>query len=883
MRDRPLSTKRGLRFLGMLLASLVLAFGLALPAFAESGGGSDSGGSTSSEFDIIEGEVLASLPEGTLVSAVPATVPDEYGPGSYSSAICMDVELTGVADDASIDVRLTSFGNNGEDASHLVSPVGFTKADTLEVGGELMDAILNGALGTLSEEETSFEDGKLVFVHTVQLSGGSAQLVAFYYREDLEAMGPDSGTPTAIVLNLHTDGGTHVDPHDMQPGGPVLVKATPSFGQFENENALYGLVAHEWIDYIGDYSTYLIVPNGIDSVATTLTFISDDFAVTVNGQPQGPISSENTLTVELNAAPKQWDNTLSEASKNEIRAVKGNEETVYTIFVVNQRFDDLPDAVIDYLCVGSQYTNDRSAAGDYGTRPIRSLVGSNYSMGGNASGPVSLGNFGGFITYYYEDPIIDDPSNPYGIDFIVFGNAYRGNQEFGEPGQVWVSEDGDNWYALAGGMHYEDYANWNYSIAYSKNDDGTATIAYPDGTTQSYGSLFYPDPLKYPYYSFSEQDKSSMTFTGICFESGDEQDTSGSGMARHAGFGYADQGSLGTRLSGDTFQTEEFVTIDGATTQMLTEAAYEKLARNIAENPYAEYPSGDDVGRFSVPTDGMDLAWAVDADGQPVDVSNKEFHYIKIVTATNIVNPSLGEKSTEVNMVRVAQAADSAVGKTSAPAKITVDGVDVPLEDGKFVYDDVVVDGAFKVAVDAPEGANVYINNNRATSVDYDMIPDHKIIRVIVQEGEQEPAIYILNLVEGELPEPIAPGWHKDDAGEWHYYNADGTMLTEGWAKDSKGWCYLDADGNITKGKWIKDTNGEWYYLKANGYMAANEWAKDSKGWMYMDSSGKITKSKWVKYNGSWYYLKADGYMATGTQTINGKTYKFASSGKWIS
>ncbi|MCR5846137.1 MAG: hypothetical protein K6G78_06165 [bacterium] len=391
------------------------------------------------------------------------------------------------------------------------------------------------------------------------------------------------------------------------------------------------------------------------------------------------------------------------------------------------------------------------------------------------------------------------------------------------------------------------------------------------------------------------------------------------------------------------------------------------------------------------------------------------------MTATNIVNPSLGEKSTEVNMVRVAQAADSAVGKTGAPAKITVDGVDVPLEDGKFVYDDVVVDGAFQVAVDAPEDAHVYINNNCAASADYDKIPDHKIIRVIVQEGEKEPAIYILNLVEGELPdintppaladdvaaaveaeavvgepyvvdlsgifvdedgdeitykvtdhsgvtvdipaiysftyeepgtytlvftandgqadsptytvtltvsEPApayAPGWNRDADGDWIYVNEDGSIRTNGWAKDSKGWCYLGDDGKIVKSKWIKDTNGEWYYLKdngymaanewakdshgwmymasngkitkgkwvkykgewyylkANGYMAANEWAKDSKGWMYMDSSGKITKSKWVKYNGSWYYLKADGYMATGTQTINGKTYKFASSGKWIS
>ena len=64
--------------------------------------------------------------------------------------------------------------------------------------------------------------------------------------------------------------------------------------------------------------------------------------------------------------------------------------------------------------------------------------------------------------------------------------------------------------------------------------------------------------------------------------------------------------------------------------------------------------------------------------------------------------------------------------------------------------------------------------------------------------------------------------------------------------------------------------------------MAANEWARDSAGWMYMAKNGKITKSKWVKSGGYWYYLKANGYMATGTQTIDGKTYRFDSSGRWI-
>ena len=712
----------------------------------------DSAGNN--EFYPLEDEVLASLEDGTLVSSESKAAPDEYGTAYYTEASCVDVTLSGVAADASINLKMFTYGNNGEDASRLISPVGFKKEEASNVA-DLMDAIINGAFEHLSFDESDFENETLVFNYSVQLTNGSGQLVLYYYREDINALSPASDTPVALILNFHSENASNPDPNpdpepdpSPEPGGPVLVKAETECGQLENENALYGLTEHELLrDLIGVYSTYLVVPYGMSTVDVTLTFDANDYTVTVNGVVKGNPSTDNTLVVTLNTAQKLWNNTLSDNSKNVIRVRKGNQETVYTIYVVNQRFDDLPDSVVDFINIGSQYTNDQSTAGDYGTRPVRSLVGSNYSMGGNASGPVSLGGFGGYITYYYADPISDDPNNPYGIDFIVFGNAYRGNQEFGEPGQVWVSEDGETWFALAGGMHYEDYANWEYTITYSRNDDGSTT-ATAGGNSKRY-SFEYPDPLKYPYHSFSEQDKNSMTFTGICFESSDEQDSSGSEMARHSGFGYADQGSMGTRLPGE--DSGQWFEILGD----MNETGYEMLARNIALNPYAEYPSGNNVGRFSVPTDGMDLAWAVDANGQPVTFA-QGIHYVRIVTATNIVNQSLGEKSTEINMVRVAQAKETEVGTTDAPAKITVDGVDVALQEGKFVYDDVYVCDSFTVAVDAPETANVYINNTRDVSVNYDAMPNHGIIRVIVQEGEKEPVIYILNLtdVDGE-PAPV--------------------------------------------------------------------------------------------------------------------------------
>ena len=109
----------------------------------------------------------------------------------------------------------------------------------------------------------------------------------------------------------------------------------------------------------------------------------------------------------------------------------------------------MPNQVVDYICPASQYTNGGKPAGTaYGTdrRAVLSLRGGKISSFGDdtiALPPVSLGNYGGYITYYYESAIIDNPNNPYGIDFIVYGNSFDGGSGGAEPGNVLVSEDGE--------------------------------------------------------------------------------------------------------------------------------------------------------------------------------------------------------------------------------------------------------------------------------------------------------------------------------------------------------------------------------------------------------------------------------------------------------
>ena len=52
-------------------------------------------------------------------------------------------------------------------------------------------------------------------------------------------------------------------------------------------------------------------------------------------------------------------------------------------------------------------------------------------------------------------------------------------------------------------------------------------------------------------------------------------------------------------------------------------------------------------------------------------------------------------------------------------------------------------------------------------------------------------------LAMGASMTSFAAGWEKDDEGIWHYYDSDGDMVEDDWAKDGSNWYYLDEDGNM--------------------------------------------------------------------------------------
>jgi hypothetical protein len=73
---------------------------------------------------------------------------------------------------------------------------------------------------------------------------------------------------------------------------------------------------------------------------------------------------------------------------------------------------------------------------------------------------VSIGR-GGHLVLAFADPVVDDPRHPFGIDLIVYGNAFCGDlaypsgvagYTFSEGGTIEVSADGVDWRAVPGAV-----------------------------------------------------------------------------------------------------------------------------------------------------------------------------------------------------------------------------------------------------------------------------------------------------------------------------------------------------------------------------------------------------------------------------------------------
>lgn len=307
-----------------------------------------------------------------------------------------------------------------------------------------------------------------------------------------------------------------------------------------------------------------------------------------------------------------------------------------------------------YVPAPGQFTNDGIGSGGWGSDRINGGTSKKNMVNHYASTGVSLGTFGGSIVFDMGEDITDNPNNPYGIDFIIYGNAFNNNAEAGcvqvatskvENGKVVPNQ----WYNIAGSLYYNSSTIRTASETYTNphpEDDATNATSNTAGNVSCTGSNAFTMtgnsyhnhnwyPLNRNYFSDSVDSfltnngigshslaNSTLTFNGVML--------AGNSSANNTyQFGYAD------------------VHQNGASS-----------AFGTAQNPYTATAT-------STGGDGIDIAWAVNSDGTPANLSSIRFVRVYTGVCTMNSTSAFGEISTEICGIYKANGSSSTVGTTT--------------------------------------------------------------------------------------------------------------------------------------------------------------------------------------------------------------------------
>lgn len=473
--------------------------------------------------------------------------------------------------------------------------------------------------------------------------------------------------------------------------------------------------------------------NGSSKIPGEFTlWVDTPTSVTVNDVAQ-------TATVQ-NGTNYGYTITTSEDNTLSIVVVAGG--TTYTISCGTKSHTpagSAPTSVVSYLPLG-QFANNS------GWGVLGSKFAGKTSL--DSTG-VSLGAFGGFIEFYFENGITNDEKSPYGVDFVVYGNAFNGNPE---AGAVQVSEDGTTWYELAGSNYYNDNFTYNApSSGFSKAYSGTlrnTSVVYTKGSSRvsaKLGSLNAVEVCPAAWFPLL------TNFTAF-----DGNPTGGAHCAS----------GVSVNLSGDTLTFAGITAIADSDTTADYAFGYADVTPNgspdqygDAVNPYTPYTSDKTGG------DGFDLEWAVDiSTGLPVDVTGKTFHYVRVYSAV-LDFGRFGETSAEITGIfTTANKADSSVLRTGKPTAVLFQATgkaatvinQIPATGGTVTKISDIRNGAgdaeaVNVTISAPSGSTVYVNNTCLTESRSGIFTGAistpaagQYLRVIVQNGEMSPYMFVI-------------------------------------------------------------------------------------------------------------------------------------------
>ena len=512
-----------------------------------------------------------------------------------------------------------------------------------------------------------------------------------------------------------------------------------------------------------------------------ILWVRNGFTVSVDGTALTP-----------NSAPSADDTdvayTINTNATNAITIVASNGTTTYTITCPHYTATASgtnPVAVNGYLPVGQFARPNSFGWGTLYTDNTNVSSSSNdvkFKTGYVSTG-VSLGMAGGYVQFDMgNNRIQNNANNKYGIDFIVYGNAFKGNPE---AAGVQVSNDGVNWYTLAGSRHYMSDTKWNQNISYIKIATANTTIG---GKSFAKAGIYVSTDFAAPSSDNASDVDAAValaTWTGIPQLTGStypktyttDTPAAAAWWPEYASNeNYGNVWNIGNAVNGVSWLrngTAEVITYEGVTTVeddmvVLNEGAtaaptqaemtdvyqwgYADVRVNgsqygtVVNNPYAAAPSTD----AGAGGDGFDLSWAVKADGTPIALSS--VRYVRVYSAVLFSAGVFGETSAEVCGLYVANAESSSVGTTAAPAITLADGP-IPLDMATSMGNNVfyipaeTFEGAFTsgvvvTATASSSTAKVFINGESTGT--FTIQDASRGVQILVQDGNSAPFILVI-------------------------------------------------------------------------------------------------------------------------------------------
>lgn len=400
-------------------------------------------------------------------------------------------------------------------------------------------------------------------------------------------------------------------------------------------------------------------------------------------------------------------------------------------------------ALYAYLPAPAQFVNEGVTTGGWGD----AYDSTGTTLKGTSATGVSLGFFGGYAVYEFENPIADDPTHPYGADFIVYGNAFWNNSE---AGCIQVSQGPDDngnweWYDIAGSMYYTK-STPNASIKFTNpnpNEDKGITTA---GATSTLADVSYdltvngtttPGTVtKNTFHNHSWFPLNANYFAA----SG-----SRAAMAKVDEFSFVSR-TLNSDSITDTLTFTGTLLTNYPGTNKTAEIGFgycdvhpnKTLGGTIAYNPYQTFTSSSDYDTKVAGTSGgdpIDIAWAVNPDGTPANLDS--IRYVRIYTGMAQMNGIFGEISTEVCGV----AACTGTGAGVATSDLQIWGsTQIPtVHKGS----QTVSNGTYYI-ISSEE--NVYVNGAKVTaSPSYTLtVEAGKTYQIITQNGTESPYLTVI-------------------------------------------------------------------------------------------------------------------------------------------